>query len=354
MSTFYSYDKVMSYNAVISLISGARSIGKTYGAKELCIAKALRSFERGDKIDMFVYLRRYKNEIQASRMTFFADIEDIFPMYDFRIFESRGQFAPIDTRDEKKRKWHDMVWFVPLSTAQSLKGVSYHTTKTIIFDEFILEKGSVHYIRDEANAFLNFFSTVNRKSNRVRVIMLSNAVSIDNPYFITWKIRPDQVNEFTKYGVVRKKDSPFNGLPFIVAHFPEAEDFANEIYDTTRFGQFIQGTEYADYAVSNVFRDNNDRLIGDKDSSFAPQFNIETSAGTFSIWYSDLKAQYMAMERLPGNAKLFTTEPDRMDKGKVLLYSNDPLLGMLRTAYRKDALYFDNQRTRNSFLDVLK
>lgn len=343
---YYNFDKVMSYNSVLAVVSGARGLGKTYGAKKLCITKALRSFERGDTIDMFVYLRRYKNEIQASRMTFFADIADEFPNYDLRIFESRGQFAPIETRDEKKREWYDMVYFVALSTAQSLKGVSYHTTKTIIFDEFILEKGNVHYIRDESTAFLNFYSTVDRNKDKTRCIMLSNAVSIDNPYFIAWHIKPDEATEITKYGVGK------DGRPFVVAHFPEASEFQTSVF-ATRFGQFIAGTEYADYAVGNTFRDNNDRLIMVKDATFRYQFTLETEDGSFSVWYSDKRQLYFASSRLPPNGKMFTTVATKMDKGKRLLFSNDPLMGMLRTAWRKDGLYFDNARTRNSFLPVL-
>lgn len=344
---FYSFDKVLSYNAVINMVSGARGLGKTFGAKEKAVTKALRNFERGETIDMFVYLRRYKNEIVASKPTFFADNHDLWPDYDFRVHGNVAQFAPANTRDEKKREWCDMGYFVALSTAQSLKGVSYHTVKTIIFDEFILEKGAVHYLRGEAAMFLNFYNTVDRWKDKTRVYMLSNAVSIDNPYFTEWNIGVDATKEFTKYGIGE------DGRPFIIVHFPEASAFQTSVFKT-RFGQFIKDSEYADYAVSNEFKDNNSRLLATKDASFRLQFNLETRKGTFSVWYSDVHQRYMALAKLPPNTKTFTLEPERMDSGKILLPMNDPLLGMLRTAWRKDALYFDDARTRNSLMDAFR
>ena len=34
---YYDYQKVLSYNALLSFIIGERGVGKTYGAKKFCI-----------------------------------------------------------------------------------------------------------------------------------------------------------------------------------------------------------------------------------------------------------------------------------------------------------------------------
>ena len=60
---YYDYQKVLSYNALLSFIIGERGVGKTYGAKKFCIKNYI------NKNDEFVYLRRYKTEFQGHELT---------------------------------------------------------------------------------------------------------------------------------------------------------------------------------------------------------------------------------------------------------------------------------------------
>ena len=53
ITKYYSFDYILSHNAVYNFVVGARGLGKTYGAKR----KAIKAFlKRGDQ---FVYTRRY-------------------------------------------------------------------------------------------------------------------------------------------------------------------------------------------------------------------------------------------------------------------------------------------------------
>ena len=116
---YYSFDKIYSYNAIYNFIVGARGLGKTYGWKKKVIAAAIK---RGDQ---FIYLRRYKDELKASRNTFFADIYHEFPKWDFRINGEYAEMAPAKTREEgKKRVWQVIGHFMPLSIAQGRKSVA--------------------------------------------------------------------------------------------------------------------------------------------------------------------------------------------------------------------------------------
>ena len=38
--SYYSFNKILSYNAVINMVMGARGLGKTYGAKRMVIKNA--------------------------------------------------------------------------------------------------------------------------------------------------------------------------------------------------------------------------------------------------------------------------------------------------------------------------
>lgn len=333
---YYNYSKLLSYNARYNFLSGARGLGKTFGAKENSIKKFLKAGEQ------FIYLRRYKTELTVAKNTFFDDLlaKGKFPDHDFKVEGNRALVAPKSSRDDKKREWLTMGYFIALSTAQGQKSVAFPLVTTIIFDEFIIEKGLVQYLPSEAAVFNNFYSTVDRYQDKTRVLFLANAVSINNPYFIAYKIAPDEGSEF----VVRSGG-------FIVAHFPEAADFQTSVY-ATEFGKFIADTEYAKYAVGNTFADNNDSLIAFKDGRARYVFTIETKNGSYSVWHDVFSDDYFIQGKLPKQQVLFTIVPERMSEEKMLLTFSDRPLANLRHAFRTGKVFFDEPSTRNTFIGV--
>ena len=56
LKSYYNYDQLWSRNGTFNFVTGARGLGKTYGAKLFCIRNALRNG------DQFIYLRRYNTE----------------------------------------------------------------------------------------------------------------------------------------------------------------------------------------------------------------------------------------------------------------------------------------------------
>lgn len=289
---FYDYNALYSYNAVLNFVCGARGLGKTYGAKLRCVTAAIK------KGHEFILLRRYKEELAAAKATFFDDFAAEFPDHVFRINGSTGEWAKIPEPVENDKgkmvtpdpEYKVMLHFVALSNAQNRKGTSYSKVKTVIFDEFIIEKGMVHYLPSEQVALLNFINTVDRYRDNVRVLMLANAVTMNNPYFDEYNIRPDQAGEWSTYFTDE------NG-PFIVVHFPDSKDFQNEVYKT-RFGRFIQDSEYAKYAVGNVFADAHNQLVEKKTSKAKPRYNLETERGLMSVWKDDELNRYFVLRKL--------------------------------------------------------
>lgn len=333
---YYNYDKLFSYNGTFNFLVGARGLGKSFGAKDRAVDRALKFGEQ------FIYVRRYKDELATGRDSFFADLvsRGKHTGWDFKFIGMKCLAAPSSTREEKKRQWKIIGYFIPLSIAQTMKSVSFPEVKLIIFDEFIIEKGNIQYLHNEVIAFQNFYSTVDRNEDRVRVLFLANSVSIMNPYFIAYKIRPDESKEF----VTRHEG-------FVVVHFPRAEEFKNAVMGT-KFGRFISGTEYADYAVGNQFQDNKDSLIAFKGSEARYMYSLECKQGTFSVWYDARYSRYFIQGKLPKEQKMFTLLPDRMDDEKTLVVFSDKLLGMLRTAFRQGEVWFDEPSTRNAFTEI--
>jgi hypothetical protein len=339
ITKYYSFAKLDSYNARYNMAVGGRGIGKTYGKKVKAVRDAIR---RGEQ---FIYVRRYREELQLAKETFFSDFQHVFEDWDFRTQGRTAQMSPASQRDKKKREWKTIGFFVALSQAQSYKSVNFELVKTIIFDEFIIEKSATHYLPNEAIIFNNFFSTVDRYKDKTRVYFLANSVAVTNPYFIYYKIEPGQAdnNGFLKIDT--------DG--FMICHFIDSKEFENEVYKT-QFGKFIQGTEYADYAVGNQFGDNHTSLIDEKTSRARYMFTLETASGVFSVWYDMVADKYFCQDKRPKDETIVTLEPERMSEKKTLMTFADKPLAMLRTAFRHDRVRFDRAPTRNAFLEIFK
>lgn len=333
--SYYDFSKLFSYNATFNFVLGSRGLGKTYGAKK----QAIRNYiKRGEQ---FIYLRRFETELKG-RGTFFADIAYEFPEYGFRVKGRKAEMCRNPDAEEDKRNWEIIGYFTALSNAVTQKSIAYPLVTLIIFDEFIIETGLIHYLPAEHVAFNDFYSTVDRWKDKTTVLFLANSISIMNPYFIEYDISPDKNREF-----VRSHGG------FICAHFADSEVFATEVYKTN-FGQFIKGTEYAKYSVKSEFKDNNDNLLRFKNNVARYFLTIESKQGIFSVWHDRKENIFYAQEKRPKNELFFTLEPSLMDENKVLLERSDKFAQLLRTAFRQGRLFFDSARTRNAYAQIFK
>jgi len=335
-ANYYNFDKIYSMNGVYNFVVGLRGVGKSYGKKVKCVRAAI---EKGHE---FIYLRRYKDELKSAKSSFFDDFLDEFPDYDFKVQGEYAMYSHRKLRDEKKRPWHKMGYFLCLSQGQSVKSRPFPLVRHIIFDEFILEKGMTRYLPSEAEVFTNFFNTVDRSKDKTRAWFLANAVSIDNPYFIKYGIEPKASEEWIK---------KYNG--FVVCHFPDPEKFKEQVY-ATRFGQFINESdpEYTAYAVGNAFKDNHNNLLARKLPNAGYVFSLETKSGTFSIWRDWVENKWYIQEARPKQELLYTILPEKMSEGKKLLFYTDKQLQVLRAGFKSENVYFDKPKTRNAFLQI--
>ena len=90
-----------------------------------------------------------------------------------------------------------MGHFVALSTSLNLKSVPFPDVTLICYDEFVIGGGSQQYIKGEVTIFAELMSTVIRKRNDCRVFLLANNISMVNPYFSYFDVRPKVNERFT-------------------------------------------------------------------------------------------------------------------------------------------------------------
>lgn len=325
---YYNYNKVISYNALLNILIGSRGVGKTFGASELVVKDFIKN---GNE---FVYLRRYKTELSKSMSKF------------FKALINENKF-PDDKLDVKGNTFYinDNVagYGVTLSTAQQLKSSNFPKVKTIIFDEFLIESGQGHYLKNEVDIFLGLIETISRMRN-VRVFMLANAVTEANPYFLYFDLTLPYNNDIRTF-----KD----GL--ILLQYMNNQEYI-EAKKKTRFGKLVSGTDYESYAINNNFADNNSMFIEHKSGNSKFSFSFIYKDNRYGVWIDFNNSKIYVSNDFIENGFVFATTTDD-HKPNTLLYSiakNYNCWNVFIKNYKLGNVYFENNKIKNLCKDIIK
>lgn len=173
-----NWDYILTQEEIFICLVGSRGVGKTYGVFKKLISEGKK----------FIYLRRLKSQIDQCSKIEGNPFKKINTDLDLHIkpFPSGGI-----TLFRNEDKEGDIVSAgVALSVVANTRGIDFSDYDYIVFDEFIAIAGE-RPIKNEFNAFLNFYETVNRNRElegkpAVKCIMLGNANTLLNPYFVAW------------------------------------------------------------------------------------------------------------------------------------------------------------------------
>lgn len=334
---YYNPHPLLSYDAHFNFILDVRGRGKTYTyAKRIPIEAFLKNGEQ------FIYLRRYKEEVKGLE-GFFTDIEMEYPEHVFRV-KGRTMYC-----DDKV-----IGHIVSLSNANMKKSTTYPHVTRIIYDEFILEKGFVRYLPNEVNTFLNFYETVARTRDNVKVYFIGNAISLTNPYFLHYKVIPKTNQRFTSI----MSDINDKGVKehLILAEIGQDDDNFREKKTETKFGKIVQGTEFSDMAIGNQFADAHESFIEKKHPKSNFRFSITYKGQELGIWSSvDTGLIYVnrQVQKSRGRNYALTTEEHRPNMILLDNYRNSNHLSMLKKAFTHGYLMFSDIEVRSVMYDVL-
>lgn len=324
---WYDINKTLSYNCLFNFVVGARGVGKTYAFKKWAIKDFIRTGSQ------FVYVRRYKTEVsQKTLKTFFADISEEFPNAKFAV---KGNQLMINEKIAG--------WAIPLSTAKILKSVSYPDVNKICYDEFILDKGTYRYLSDEVTNFLELYSTIARLRD-VRVVFLSNALTVTNPYF-------DYFNVKLPFG---NKTVARTGDDILVEVIKEAEYTATA--KKTRFGRIIDGTEYGAYNMDNEFYRDNRNFVQKKTSGSEYYFTVRYNAVNYGIWVDYQEGILTVSKDVdPSCRQLYALTNDDHEPNALLMIGPRSIsLNTLANMYAVGAVRFESIGVKNSFMPAIR
>lgn len=323
-NVYYSPNDMLSHNRLLNFIIGSRGIGKSYSMKKYVISRFIKTGEQ------FIYLRRFKEELTKINM-FFDDVIKEFPDHEFKV-EGKEFFIDGDLAG----------YAIPLSRWQKEKSNAYPSVTTIIFDEFIRQKDLSRYLPNEVDAFLNFVDTVIRNRDNLRVVCLSNATTITNPYFMYFKLTPN-------------KNKRFSVNDEILIEIPDSRNFINE-RTKTKFGKLIKETHYGRMALKNEFTEDSDVFIEQRSKQSVFKFCIIYRGKTYGVWLdSDIGKLYLSDKYDPSTKYKYSLSKTDMNKGYMYVrnYRTNYHLKQMIEFFKLSALRFENQTIKNIGYDIL-
>ena len=323
---WYDIGRLLSYNPLFAFVIGNRGGGKTYNATRW----AIKSFLKNEK--QFIIVRRYKEELKKCGL-FFDAIKHEFPGHKFQVI---GRTAMIDDKVAG--------YFIPLSTSQKEKSTSYPNVDKIIFDEFIIDTSNTRYLKNEVEIFLDLYETVNRTRNNTRAIFLGNNISIVNPYFTFFKIRPN-LNE--RFNVFKNGD-------LVVEIYSDTTFIENK--KQSRFGKLVDGTAWSDYAIENSsLRDSDEFILKKKPQNSTYMFSVRIDGSDYGLWLSHKEGLIYANNQCDKyNSHKYILTKDDHEPNYLMLraFKNCNDIKTLKYAFDNGLLYYNNQNTKHAFYDA--
>lgn len=330
---YYNYDRLFSYNFLIAFVIGERGVGKSFNAKVAVLNKFLKTGEQ------FIYIRRYKTELDTALATFWNDLQGNGYFEDYRLEVRKSKMLT-----EFKCNGKICGYAVPLSTANILKSTAFPDVSTIVFDEFLLDNaGTYRYLKNEVTLLLDVIETVFRLREG-KTILLGNALNVHaSPYFAYWDLElPNDSKEFRTF-----KDGA------IVVNYIRNLEY-REAKKKSRFGKLIDGTEYGKYAIENqVLRENNS-FIAKKPNNSKFFGMVIINGSNIGIWNGRDGYMYLSEKYDPNTVHKFALDyNDHTEQTIFTSVRENMYMHICIRAYKQGWLKFESQKIKAIMTPVL-
>ena len=330
---YYNYDRLFSYNFLIAFVIGERGVGKSFNAKVAVLNKFLKTGEQ------FIYIRRYKTELDTALATFWNDLQGNGYFEDYRLEVRKSKMLT-----EFKCNGKVCGYAVPLSTANILKSTAFPKVGTVVFDEFLLDNaGTYRYLKNEVTLLLDVIETVFRLRDG-KTILLGNALNVHaSPYFAYWDLElPNDSREFRTF-----KDGA------IVVNYIKNLEY-REAKKKSRFGRLIDGTEYGKYAIENqVLRENNS-FIEKKPVNSTFYGSLIINGFVIGIWNGRNGYLYLSEKYDPNSKQKFALDyNDHTEQTVYTTVRENMYMHMCVRGYKQGWLKFESQKIKAIMTPVL-
>ncbi len=324
---WYDKQQLLSHNKILNMVLSNRGGGKTFHMTQWCIDDFKKTGRQA------VWVRRYETELDEmlANDKFFDAVRSYYPNDELKV---EGRFGMVNGKVA--------IYFVALSKSRQLKSNNYPFVNKIIYDEFIIDKGKVSYLKNEVEVFLDLFETVARLRDNVRAVLMANAVTVVNPYFLFFNIKPDPNKRFFTKGQVC--------VEFFTDH-----DFI-DAKRRTRFGELVKGTRYGAYAIDNEWLLDNNTFIQAKTPGAEFMLALKYNGVFYGFWV-DYNAGLIFVNRQydPSSYALYCLTKDDHDVNLLLVksLSDNKRVQRIVYAFRAGIIRFEDMTVKNQFYEFI-
>mgnify|MGYP002770231216 CR=1 FL=1 len=318
------------------MVTSNRTGGKTTYFARLCVNKFLKGQGK------FALLYRFNYELDDCADKFFKDIQGLF-------FKGRE----MTSKSRAKGIFHELFldeiscgYAISLNSADQLKKYShfFSDVERIIFDEFQSETD--HYCSDEIRKFVSIHTSIARGQGKqvryVPVYMLSNPVSIINPYYVSMGIS-ERLQDNTRF---------LKGDGFVLEQgFNET---ASKAVLESGFNRAFKKSDYVAYSAQAVYLKDNKAFIEKPNGTgkyvctvryMGCDFGVREFAES-GVVYVDDRAD------LSHPLKIVVTTDDHQIN-YVMLKRSDNYLMVLRYYFERGCFRFKNLKCKEAILKAL-
>lgn len=348
---FYDWNKTLSYDAPVTMIVGARGVGKTFGLRE----QMLRDFFKGEW--RHVEVCRYAKQVSATCNGYFDKVASctndkaLKRKLENCKFRYSGRYCYICRNpNDKKKNWELILTVVALTNAQELKKQTFNHVKRIVMDEAILERNDRfhRYLPNEYATWVNLMDTITRQQpgseTDSRIYLLGNACDLVNPYFSNFEIY----------------DEPRHGYSWhlgklVLLHYPDSGEYGSRKRAETVAGRLAVGTTEEESSIDNKFNSNSRKFVGKKPKNAFLEYVVSYRNERFAIFSSYDNDHMFVTTKVPKNlngAPVFAlTNRDNKPNYIVAKRANKPLNSLI-DLYCLGIVKFDSPSTYERFNDI--
>lgn len=322
---YYNCHDLLTYNRLYNMIVGVRGHGKTYCYTKKCLDIGLEQ-----KKISFVVLVRYKEDINAIKDDWWSIVEHLYPDY---IFYSQRNI--IYARNSLEN--FPIGEFIALKQYMRAKRKPRPNVRIIFFDEFLNEEND--YLPNEINAFTNICDSIIRNRDNVRCYLVSNHISVLNPYF-------------NYFGIYQLGKRFTRGQHDSLLEFTDSAEFV-EYRKQTKFGQSIQGTEYGDYAMlGKMLLDDTTNVTNAPDSACHHQFNLILEGQSLEVCLME-NLLYIRKNR-DKTAIAYTPYVDDAVLGAIFCTKSLNHFDFLVNKFMKDEVLYETLEIKNVIINFVR
>ena len=351
MGKYYDGTKLLSLSDLdgnkpeIYMVTTNRTGGKTVYFGRLCVNRFLEGKGK------FCLLYRFNYELSDVADKFFKDIRGLFfPDYFMRSeTKAKGIYCELflgKNDEDSKKGGVSCGYALSLNNADQIKKYShlFSDVDRIIFDEFQSETN--HYCDNEIKKFISVHTSIARGNNEqvryVPVYMLSNPVSIINPYYTEMNIS-SRLQKETKY---------LRGRGFVLEQ--GYVDSAAQAQKSSAFNRAFESNDYVAYSAESVYLNDSTAFIEKPDGASRYIATLKYKNTEFAIReYREQGIVYC--DDKPDRSykyKIAVTTNDH-NVNYVMLKRNEMFIMNLRFFFEKGCFRFKDLRCKEALLKAI-